>query len=197
MMKLNEIQERIWEIVKEDLAEEPVASVDHVERMVTWCQKIGPAEGADLDALIYGALVHDVGVLTDRKMHYIVGRDRALEIFQKVCVPQEKIEAALHVLETHSRYGGDSPQTIEAKVGQDSDALEYIGAIGIIRMVVRGMTDGSFNGRASDFPAYMRSILAKVENTFHTRKAQEIGARRFEFMYRFLDHMEKELDKEA
>lgn len=196
-MKLNEIQEKIWEIVREDLADEPVASSDHVERMTTWCQKLGPAEGADMEALVTGALVHDIGVLTDRKKHYIVGRERALEILKKARVPEDKIDAALHVLETHSRYGGTAPQTIEAKVGQDSDALEYIGAIGIIRMVVRGMTDGSFNGRAADFPDYMRSILAKVENTFHTGKAGELGTRRLEFMQRFLEHMEKELKYEA
>jgi len=196
-MELNATQEKIWEMVSRDLADEPVASFDHVERMSTWCKKLGAAEGADVETLVIGALVHDIGVLTNRKKHYVAGRERALEIFKEAGVPEDKIEAALEVMETHSRYGGPDPQSIEAKVGQDSDALEYIGAIGIIRMVVRGMTDGSFNGRASDFPDYMRSILAKVENTFHTGQAREIGAGRLAFMERFLKHMEKELKYEA
>jgi HD superfamily phosphodiesterase len=184
-------------MVGRDLADEPVASCDHVERMTTWCQKLGPAESADLETLVAGALVHDIGVLINRKKHYVAGRERALQIFKEAGVPEDKIEAALEIMETHSRYGGSAPQTIEAKVGQDSDALEYIGAIGIIRMVVRGMTDGSFSGRASDFPGYMRSILAKVENTFHTGQAAEIGAGRLAFMERFLEHIEKELKYEA
>lgn len=196
-MQLDEVQEKIWAAVRQDLADEPVASFDHVERMTTWCQKLGPAEGVDMDTLVIGALVHDIGVLVNRKNHYIAGREKASEILKDAGVPQEQIDAALEVMETHSRYGGPTPRSIEAKVGQDSDALEYIGAIGIIRMVVRGMTDGSFNGRASDFPAYMRSILAKVENTFHTRQAGEIGAARLAFMEQFLEQMEKELKFEA
>lgn len=196
-MQLDEVQEKIWAAVRQDLADEPVASFDHVERMTTWCQKLGPAEGVDMDTLVIGALVHDIGVLVNRKNHYIAGREKASEILKAAGVSQEQIDAALEVMETHSRYGGPTPRSIEAKVGQDSDALEYIGAIGIIRMVVRGMTDGSFNGRASDFPAYMRSILAKVENTFHTRQAGEIGAARLAFMEQFLEQMEKELKFEA
>jgi len=85
---------------------------------------------------------------------------------------------ALHVLESHSRYGGPDPNTLEAKVGQDADALEYIGAIGIIRAVVRGLNDGSFDGKICNFPDILRSILAKVEGTFHTKQAEELGRSR-------------------
>ena len=196
-MELNEMEKKIWEMVETTLRDEPVASPDHVQRMTGWCQKLGPGHGVDLDVLVPGALVHDVGVVDDRKNHYTVGRVRAGEILRDAGMPGDKIEPALHVLESHSRYGGPAPETIEAKVGQDADALEYIGAIGIIRMVVRGMTDGSYNGRASDFPEFMRSIMAKVENTFHTAEAGRIGAGRIEYMYRFLERIEQELKEEA
>ena len=196
-MQLNQVQERIWQHVKEDLAQEPVASTDHVERMTRWCQEIGSANDADMEVLIAGALLHDVGVVINRKKHYVAGRTRAAEILRKSGFPEEKIEGALHVLEAHSRYGGPEPQSTEAKVGQDADALEYIGAIGILRAVVRGLNDGSFSGRISDFPEYLRSILAKVEGTFHTQKAKELGQSRLEFMRGFLERIEQELGNEA
>jgi hypothetical protein len=82
-------------------------------------------------------------------------------------------------------------------VGQDADALEYIGAIGILRTVVRGLSDGSFSGKISDFPEYLRSILAKVEGTFHTKRAEELGRSRLEYMKSFLERIEKELQNEA
>jgi len=132
----------------------------------------------------------------DRKTHYVVGRDRAAEILKQVGFPQEKVDAALHVLEAHSRYGGPEPQTLEAKVGHDADTLEYIGAIGILRAFLRGMTDGSFDGRISHFPDYLRSILA-VEETFHTKEAEEIGRSRLEYMKTFLERIEKELRHEV
>ncbi|MEW6666493.1 MAG: HD domain-containing protein [Thermodesulfobacteriota bacterium] len=196
-MELTERQKRIWDRVQADLAREPVASPDHVERMTTWCQRIGPAKGADMEVLVAGALLHDVGVVVDRKIHYRVGRTRAREVLHQAGFPEERIAASLHVLESHSRYGGPEPKSLEARVGQDADALEYIGAIGILRALVRGLNDGSFNGRISDFPGFLRSILAKVEGTFHTQEAEAIGRSRLETMRGFLDRLEKELNFEA
>ena len=196
-MQLNQTEERIWQHVKRDLAHEPVASTDHVERMTRWCQELGSAIDADMEVLIPGALLHDVGVVINRKKHYAVGRTRAAEILRESGFPEEKIEAALHVMETHSRYGGPEPQSTEAKVGQDADALEYIGAIGILRAVVRGLNDGSFSGKISDFPEYLSSILAKVEGTFHTEKAEELGQSRMKYMRSFLERIQQELRNEA
>ena len=196
-MELTEIQEKIWDQVKTELSDEPVASPDHVERMTAWCQLLGPKMGADMEVLLAGALLHDVGVVVNRKNHYTVGRARAAEILKEVGFPEEKIEGALHVLEAHSRYGGPDPETTEAKVGQDADALEYIGAIGILRALVRGLNDGSFNGRISDFPEFLQSILAKVEDTFHTKEAEAIGRSRLEYMKIFIERIEKELKSEV
>jgi uncharacterized protein len=196
-MRLTTQQQQIWNQVKQILAKEPVASIDHVERMTTWCQKLGDAAGANMDVLIAGALLHDVGVTVNRKLHYSVGRKQAEEILSEVGFPEGMTDQALHVLEAHSRYGGPDPATLEAKVGQDADALEYIGAIGILRAVVRGLNDGSFDGKMSSFPDYLRTILAKVEGTFHTKEAEEIGRSRLDYMKAFLDHIETELKGEA
>ncbi len=196
-MELNEREEKVWQQVQADLAHEPVASPDHVVRMTSWCQKLGRQLGADLEVLTAGALIHDIGVPINRKEHYLVGRDRGAAVLKETGLPEEKIKKAVHVLESHSRYGGPQPETIEAQIGQDSDALEYIGAIGLIRAVVRGLTDGSFNGRIETFPSFLRDLLAKVEGTFHTSAAEKIGRDRIEFMKSFLKHLEDELRFES
>lgn len=192
-MELTRELEAVWVQVQEDLHEEPVASPDHVRRMAEWCDRLGPSAGTDMEALLAGALLHDVGVVIDRKTHYLVGRDRALEIMAAAGFSEAKRGTAVHVLESHSRYGGPEPTSPEARVGQDADALEYIGAIGIVRAVVRGMTDGSFDGRVDSFPDYLRTLLGKVESTFHTTEASEIGAARIGFMRDFLVRIEREL----
>jgi uncharacterized protein len=186
-------QQRIWSQVREDLRAEPVASPDHVLRMTEWCSRIGSQVGADMEILLSGALVHDVGVVIERKTHYLVGRDRAREIMDRSGLPEGKREPAVHVLEAHSRYGGPEPQSLEAQVGQDADALEYIGAIGIVRAIVRGMTDGSFDGSADSFPEYLRTLLGKVESTLHTAEATKIGEGRVDYMRGFLVRLESEL----
>lgn len=192
-MELTRELRKIWVRVQDDLRGEPVASPDHVRRMTEWCSRLGPGVGADMQALLAGALLHDIGVTIERKTHYAVGRDRASEIMAETEFPVTKWEAALHVLETHSRYGGPQPQSLEAQVGQDADALEYIGAIGIVRAIVRGMTDGSYDGSVDSFPGYLRILLDKVEGTFYTVEALEIGRARIDFMQEFLTRIEEEL----
>ncbi len=43
----------------------------------------------------------------------------------------------------------------------------------------------------------LRSILAKVEGTFHTKQAEEFGQCRLQFMKSFLERFERELKFEA
>jgi len=122
-MELNEREEKVWRQVQVDLADEPVATPDHVVRMTHWCQKMGRELGANLEVLTAGALVHDIGVPINRKEHFLVGRDRGAAVLKASGLPEEKIGKAVHVLESHSRYGGPQPETLEAQIGQDSDAL--------------------------------------------------------------------------
>lgn len=196
-MELNPTEQKIYKRVKEILADEPVASVDHVERMVTWSQKLSQDLGADPEILVAGALVHDIGVVVDRPTHFEAGLPLAREVLQKAGLAEEKIEPALHVMQAHSRYGGPEPQTLEARIGQDADALEYLGAIGVVRLVVRGLKDGSFDGKISKFPEFMRSIIAKVDNTFHTSEAEKLGQERLEFMRLFNERIEQEIKGEV
>lgn len=196
-MELNDLQNRVWSRVQAQLADEQVASPDHVERMTTWCQKLGQNLNIDLEALTAGALVHDIGVTIDRKTHYSAGLDLARQILTENGLEQEKVDPALHVMQAHSRYGGPEPETAEAQIAQDADALEYIGAIGIVRAVVRGLNDGSFSGKAADFPQYLRELLSKVSSSFHTQEAEQYGHSRIAYMHSFLEQMEKELKFEV
>ena len=197
-MELTDVQKKIRDRADAVLEHEAVASPDHVARMTRWCEAIGRPLGCDMETLVAGALVHDIGVPTNRKFHFVAGREVAAPILREAGLPEEKIPPALHVLESHSRYGGaPKPETLEAKVGQDSDALEYIGAIGIVRAVVRGMKDGSFSGRAEDFPKHLRDLLGKVEGSFHTEAGERFGRARIEYMKRFLADFEKELSFDA
>ena len=196
-MELNPTEQKIYQRVAEILAEEPVASLDHVERMVDWCQRLGQGMDLDQEALVAGALVHDIGVVVDRPTHYEAGLPLAREVLATAGLPEEKMEPALEVMRSHSRYGGPEPESLEARVGQDADALEYLGAIGIVRLVVRGLKDGSFDGKMKNFPAFMQSIIAKVEDTFHIPQAEELGRQRLEYMRGFAQRVDDELAGKA
>ncbi|MDZ7760508.1 MAG: HD domain-containing protein [Desulfovermiculus sp.] len=196
-MELNAVQKRIWSAVQERLADEQVASPDHVQRMTTWCQKLARDREMDIEALTAGALVHDVGVTVDRKTHYTAGLNLAQDILAQSGLEQEKIQPALHVMETHSRYGGPEPKTPEAQIAQDADALEYIGAVGILRAVIRGLNDKTFDGNINNFPEYLNSLLNRVSSSLHTQKSEDYAKTRIEFMESFLEQLKKEINFEV
>ncbi len=188
-----QVRDSLWKSVKELLSQEPVASPDHVHRMTQWCEKMGKSLGADMEVLLAGALVHDVGVTVNRKLHFEAGTQLARQILTNAGLCEETLQGAVHVMQSHSRYGGPEPTTLEARIARDADAIEYLGAIGIVRAVVRGLTDGSFSGRAEDFPKFLRDVMAKLEGTFQIDEARRIGQGRFKFMEEFLHRMEQEL----
>lgn len=111
----------------------------HLRRVWRNCQRIARAEGgADLEVLLAAAMFHDVVNLPkdspDRAKaaqmsarvaaDYLAGRD----------FPAEKIAAVAHAIAAHSFSGGVAPETLEAKILQDADRLEALGALGLARM---------------------------------------------------------------
>lgn len=196
-MDLTPIQQEIWERVCQDLAEEPVASPDHSMRVAGWACRIGKEAGADIGGLVTAALLHDIGAVIDRERHYLEGRQRAEDILSEVGYPEDRRGAALHILESHSRYGGPPPLTTEAKIGKDADALEWAGAIGLVRAIVRGIAEGHFSGHVEDLPAYLEQEITKVEGTFHTEQAEAVGQDRIGYMRSFLERVRQELEFEA
>lgn len=164
-----------------------------VERMVTWSEKLGAPPGGGPRGSNRRRFVHDIGVDIDSKTHYTACQTWAREILPSAGLPAEKIDTALELMGSHSRYGGSELSSLEAKVGRDADALEYIGAIGKVRAIVRSMADGSYTGKARDFPVSLENLLGKREGSFRTDEAEDMGAERISYMRSFLERIEQEL----
>jgi uncharacterized protein len=184
---------KIREFTRKEVAGEQFAGTDHLERAYEWCQKIGGKKGSDMEILLTAALIHDIGLPVDPKKHYEAGLPKARAFLSEIGFKEDEIKRILHVIEAHSRYGGPEPQTLEAKILQDVDAVEYVGAVGVVRGIVRALHEGSFSGKIEEIPKLIDDLIKKVEGDFYTEEAKGIVEKRIAFLKLFSDRLKKEL----
>jgi len=111
----------------------------HLARVWANACTIATAEGgADREVLLAAVMFHDAVNLPksspDRAQASTLSAKAAVAFLQRTDFPTEKLQATAHAIEAHSFSSGIAPQTPEAKILQDADRLEALGAIGIARM---------------------------------------------------------------
>lgn len=117
-----------------------------------------------------------------------------------------RIDAAAHAIEAHSFSAGIAAETVEARILQDADRLDAIGAIGIARcFYVAGRTGSSLYDPA-DPSAVHRDLddrlfaldhfsvkLFKVAENFQTNTGRALAEARTRTMYSFVRSMLDEI----
>jgi uncharacterized protein len=120
-----------------------VHDFDHVLRVLALAERIGQAEGADLEIVKAAALLHDVGreqAEAEGLDHAAFAAAQAREILAGW--PAAKVEAVVHAIAAHRFRTGPEPGTLEARVLFDADKLDAIGAVGVARAFAYGGAHG-------------------------------------------------------
>jgi len=190
---------------------------DHILRVLALAERIGAAEGADMEILRPAVLLHDIGrpeELRDGSCHAQVGAQKAQQILADW--PQEKLEAITHAIASHRFRENTKPQTLEAKVLFDADKLDCIGAVGVARAYVIGGLMGQrlwgevdaryVEALREDASLAQRSLsshhtpvhefafkLSQIKDLLYTSTAKEIAAERDRFMSGFFLRLENEV----
>jgi uncharacterized protein len=114
--------------------DDPVHDFDHILRVLALAERIGAAEGADLELLRAAALLHDVGrdeAEANGMDHAEFAAARTRQILDGA--PRERVEAVAEAIIAHRFRSGPPPKSLEGRVLFDADKLDAIGAIGIAR----------------------------------------------------------------
>src|SRR3989344_3154168 len=112
---------------------------NHFLRVERLAKRIAKAEKADIEIIEASCLLFDVArILEDEgevEDHAEEGSKIANEILEKIHFPKAKIEAVCHAILVHRKSKGRKPKTIEAKILQDADYLDALGAVDIARVI--------------------------------------------------------------
>ena len=175
----------------------------HTMRVFHLSEKIGIEENADMEILLPSALLHDVGRSQPGDHAENSGRIAA-EILKQLAFPEEKIEKIIYAISVHRYAKGEIPKTLDAKILQDADRIDALGAIGIMRTFSYGSRklyneDDPFNetGRKLNDKEYsldhFYQKLLKLPELMHTKTGKKIAKEREKFMLKFLDELRKEI----
>ena len=187
---------------------DPAHDFSHILRVCKNARIIGREEGADMQVLLLAALLHDVGSEKKHEHGEPEGQGkRAVETFlESIGLEEEKREKVLYAIDVHRFSKGIVPVTLEARILQDADRLDAIGAIGIARVFLTGGTlgrelyspdDPFCRAREPDDTKWnldhFYKKLLKLESGMHTKMGKKLAAGRTAVLRRYLLDLEEEI----
>ena len=181
----------------------------HIHRVRNIALKIAETEGGNLFIIEMSALLHDVD---DWKINNDEKVSKTVDWLNNIKMPQSETEKILEIIDQVSFKGAgvkNSAATIEAKIVQDADRLDAIGAIGIARTFAYGGSKGrpiylpgikpenhdnfeSYKKTSAPTINHFYEKLLLLKNRLNTTAAIEIAKNRHTFMETFLEQFFKE-----
>lgn len=207
----NRWQESFEIFVRTELAKaDPGHDWAHVRRVVHSATLIGQAEGAASEIVLPAAWLHDCVIVpknsADRKRASQLAAIKAIEFLKVIEYPIEFAAKIKHAIEAHSFSANIPPNSIDAKVVQDADRLEALGAIGLARCLMTGVTMGvDLMNEVEPFPIQRQPDdsrnsldhffikLLQLPATMQTAAGKQAAIARAEFLKLFLKQLASEL----
>ncbi|MEN0630400.1 phosphohydrolase [Phytobacter ursingii] len=212
-MTLTEWQQRFDTWIGQHYSQTDAAhDVAHFRRVWRTAQHL--MEGLDVDALVIltACYFHDIVSLAKNDPQRSLASRMAAEKTTAILradfphFPEERYPAVRHAIEAHSYSAGIVPQTPEAKIVQDADRLEALGAIGLARVfAVAGSLgvalfdsrDPFADGRELNDKRYaldhFRTKLLTLPATMQTEKGRALAQHNADYLVQFMAKISAEL----
>jgi uncharacterized protein len=213
-MTLAQLQ-RDWEsrfirFIADQPGGDPGHGLVHLRRVVATAIRLAGEEGARIDVVLPAAWLHDCVHVAkdspDRPRASRIAAAHAATFLGGIGYPPDCLPWIAHAIEAHSYSAGIPPQTIEARVVQDADRLDALGAIGVARCIAVGAAlgrslyepDDPFcerrqpddSGAAVD---HFYTKLLKLAGTMQTAAGRREAERRTAFIRAFIAQLRSEI----
>ena len=189
--------------------------ISHLLRVWHTARKLATEEYADQLVVLAASLMHDcVNVpKSDKERRPLASRmsaDMAIPALEELRVPKALLGDVRHAIEAHSFSAGITPTTPEARVVQDADRIDSLGAIGIARcFTVSGQikrpichSDDPL-GEDRDLDDYAYTLdhfgmkLLKLPEMMTTRSGRFMAQQRVAYMEEFQERLAAEIAGQA
>ncbi|MCM2281204.1 MAG: HD domain-containing protein [Bdellovibrionaceae bacterium] len=189
---------------------DPAHDVLHFQRVARTAAALCAAENANPEIVLPAAWLHDFVIIPKndprRSEASRLSAAAAIEYLASIGYPERHFSAIVHAIECHSFSANITPRTLEAKVVQDADRLDGLGAIGIARcFATAGLLQRAFYSSEDPFcrsrepddahftiDHFYRKLFRTVE-TLQTDAGCREGQRRMQVMKGYLEQLAVEL----
>lgn len=134
----------------------------------------------------------------DRARASTLSAEAAVEFLTVDGFPADRLAAVAHAIAAHSFSAGIAPETVEARILQDADRLEALGAVGLARMfLISGRMGGGIVDMADPMALrrplddkrfaldHLEVKLLRLPDTMQTRAGRAMAEERAEWMMSF------------
>ncbi|MFD2176347.1 HD domain-containing protein [Veronia pacifica] len=204
------VESQLEQFVTRQHISDPTHDLNHVKRVVKNAEMLWQKEGADRVITITAAWLHDCVTFAknhpERHLSSVRAADKAIAFLSELGFTDSQMSAVHHAICAHSFSANITPTTLEAKIVQDADRLDALGAIGIARCIQVGTVlqrplyqplDPLCEKRDADDSQYtldhFYTKLLSLPATMQTDTAREEAQRRCQFMRTYLSQFKEEV----
>ncbi len=219
-MNLNELQnfEKVFSAkikfitkYKDSINTDPAHDYLHFKRVVEMTKKICVLENGNQFVCVPAAWLHDFIVIPKdsplRSTASKMSAEAALLFLKEINYPEQFFDETFEAIAGHSFTANRTVNSLNAKIVQDADRLDGLGAIGIARCFgTSGLLKRSFYSELDPFCEsrkpddsnfsvdHFYKKLFLVADRLHTSSAQKIGHQRIQIMKIYLHDLKLELE---
>ena len=208
-MKLTDWERKLERHVR-GIAGDAAHDFEHIRRVVLNAKRLAVRERGDPAVIVPAAWLHDCVTLPktspQRSQASRLAAAEAMNILRRMRYPARHLPAIRHAIEAHSFTAGIAPETREARIVQDADRLDAIGATGLSRcLMLGGATGRRLYDPAEPFPRrrkpddlantidHFYTKLLRLEGMMQTRAGRAEARRRTQFLRTYLAELKREV----